>query len=191
MIKLNASSFLKIIILTGLAATLSGCETFTASMYGASANTNYAIKALKINDSVSVGNFTSSGPIDMQCRAVGPIQLPRGTLSITAYVKKAFEDELKLAGAYSAKAPKVILTGALSKVNFSSSKGLMRGYWNIDMTISSNNGKSMSVNEYYEFESGFNGNTACNNTANALMPTVQSLIGKVISSPEFASLVSQ
>lgn len=139
----------------------------------------------------AAGNFTSSGPIDMQCRAVGPIQFPRGTLSITAYVKKAFEDELKLAGAYNAKAPKVILTGALSKVNFSSTKGLMGGYWNIDMTISSNNGKSMSVNEHYEFESGFNGATACNNTANALMPTVQELIGKVISSPEFASLVSQ
>ena len=53
-----------------LAMILSGCETFTASMYGVSADTNHAIKALKINDSVSVGNFTSSGPIDMQCSAV-------------------------------------------------------------------------------------------------------------------------
>ena len=174
-----------------VAITLSGCETYNASLYSISADTNLAIKSLKINESVSVGIFTSNGPIDMQCRAAGPIQLPRGTQSITAYVQKAFEDELKIAGAYSSQSPKAILTGNLTKVSFSSSKNLNSGFWNFDLTVTSNNGKSITVTEYYEFESGFNATTACNNTANAIMPAVQNLVGKAIRSPQFAGLLSQ
>ena len=47
----------------------------------------------------------------------------------------------------------------------------------------------MSVSEDYEYKTSFYGETACNQTAQALMPAVQNLVGKVVRSQEFDSLV--
>lgn len=172
-----------------ISITLSGCQTYNAQMYGVSADTNYAIKSLKLNESITVGEFSLANQFDTNCRAIGPIMLPNN-LTYQAYIKKAFEDELKIAGAYAYKDPKVSIGGRINRINMSSSKGLTRGYWDIDLTLSSNNGKSITMSEYYEFESGFDGFSACKNTADALMPTVQNLVGKIIKSQEFKEMVS-
>jgi hypothetical protein len=47
----------------------------------------------------------------------------------------------------------------------------------------------MSVNEHYEFDSGYTAETACRQTSEAFMPAVQDLIGKIVKSPEFRTLV--
>jgi hypothetical protein len=57
------------------------------------------------------------------------------------------------------------------------------------MTIFSSNGKSISVNDHYAFAGNFVGEVACNQTAQALMPAVQDLIGKVVTHPDFAALL--
>ena len=57
------------------------------------------------------------------------------------------------------------------------------------MTISSSNGNAISVTESYEFTSSFYGETACNQTAQALMPAVQNLIGKIVQDKGFSKLV--
>ena len=44
--------------------------------------------------------------------------------------------------------------------------------------------------EHYEFNSGFEGGTACKQTAEAFMPAVQNLIGKIVASPDFRALVA-
>ena len=49
----------------------------------------------------------------------------------------------------------------------------------------------MTVSEDYEYTSSFYGETACNQTAQAFMPAVQNLVGKVVRSPEFMDLVSK
>lgn len=179
----------KIFLLLAVSIILSGCQTYNAQMYGVSADTNYAIKSLKLNESITVGEFSLANQFDTNCRAVGPITLPNN-LTYQSYIKKAFEDELKIAGAYAYKDPKVSISGRVNRINMSSSKGLTRGYWDIDLTLSSNNGKSITMSEYYEFESGFDGFSACKNTADALMPTVQNLVGKIIKSQEFKEMVS-
>lgn len=179
----------KLFALVMASVAISGCSTFNAQMYGVSPDTNYALKSLKIDESVMVGEFTSSRQNDTSCRAVGPISLPNN-LSFQGYIKKAFEDELKIAGVYSSKNPKVVLTGRLNKIDMSSSKNITRGYWDIDLTIYSSNGSSISANEYYEFDSGFEGITACKNTADGLMPAVQNLIGKIVKSPNFKNLAT-
>jgi PBP1b-binding outer membrane lipoprotein LpoB len=66
----------KLIFLISSALILSGCQTFNAQMYGVSTDTNYAIKSLKINETISIGDFSLSKPLDTTCRAVGPISLP-------------------------------------------------------------------------------------------------------------------
>jgi hypothetical protein len=47
----------------------------------------------------------------------------------------------------------------------------------------------MSASEHYEFNSGFIADTACKQTAEAYLPAVQNIIGKIVKSPEFKSLV--
>lgn len=179
----------KIILIIALPLFLGACQTYNAQMYGVSADTNFIIKSLKVNESVSVGEFSLASQFDTNCRAVGPITLPNN-LTYQTYIKRAFEDELKIAGAYAYKDPKVVISGRVNRINMSSSKGLTRGYWDIDLTLSSNNGRSITMSEYYEFESGFDGFSACKNTADALMPTVQNLVGKIIKSAEFKEMVS-
>ncbi len=110
-------------------------------------------------------------------------------MSFEAYIQKALADELKVAGMYDDKAPKVTLTGAVEKLSFSSSRGLTGGEWDISLRVNSSNGKSLSVSEHYEFESGFIADTACKQTAEAYLPAVQNIIGKAIKHPNFKGLL--
>ena len=48
----------------------------------------------------------------------------------------------------------------------------------------------MTATEDYRYTSSFSGETACNQTAQAFMPAVQNLVGKLVRSPQFAALVS-
>jgi len=75
--------------------------------------------------------------------------------------------------------------GRLNSIDFSSASGT----WNLDLTVSSSNGRSLNVAENYSYTTSFYGETACNQTAQALMPAVQDLIGKVVHAPEFPALL--
>ena len=55
--------------------------------------------------------------------------------------------------------------------------------------LKSSNGKSMDVASRYEFTSGFDAITACNQTAQSLGPAVQDLIKKTVTDPQFAVLL--
>ena len=164
-----------------------GCSTYTTPRYSISADSNVALKALGMSN-ISVGSFAGPNNFDTKCRAVGPLSPPDG-LTHTAYIKKALEDELKVAGVYVTSSPKTTLTGTVTRLAFSSARGLTGGTWEIDMTVNSSNGKTLSVSERYDFESGFNGEVACKNTADAYMPAVQNLIGRLVRATEFKGLV--
>jgi hypothetical protein len=168
-------------------AVLAGCETPTTQRYSISADNNQAIKSLNATG-IAVGPFSGPAEFNPNCRALGPLQVADG-ISHSEYIRKAFEDELKVAGAYSASAPRVTLSGKVAGLEFSSSRAVTGGSWTIDLVLSSSNGKSMAVKEYYEFNSGFVANEACRNTAEAFSRAVQNLVGKTVRSGEFASLV--
>jgi hypothetical protein len=110
-------------------------------------------------------------------------------MSHTDYIRKAFEDELKVAGIYAAASPRATISGTVKKLEFSSSRGLTGGSWDIEILLNSSNGRTLPVAEHYEFESGFVADTACKQTAEAYFPAVQNLIGKAVRSPEFKALI--
>ena len=118
--------------------------------------------------------------------ACSPCLRATGGVDDKEFVRKALLDELKIANSYSPSAP-VTITGNLDAIDFSSNSG----NWNLALTVKASNGKSMSVSESYAYTSSFYGETACNQTAQAFMPAVQNLVGKVVRSPEFIALVSQ
>lgn len=171
------------------AILLSGCETPVTARYSILADNNVAIKALAVGG-IGVGTFSGPATFDANCRALGPLQIS-DNLTHTQYIQRAFEDELKVAGAYAQAAPRITLTGSVTRLEFSSTRGLTGGSWTIDLTLNSSNGNRMTVAEHYEFPSGFIATEACRQTAEAFSRAVQNLIGKTVRSPEFVRLVRQ
>jgi hypothetical protein len=156
--------------------------------YAIAADNNQAIKSLNTSG-IGLGKFSGPADFNATCRALGPLQVADG-LTHTQYIRKAFEDELKVGGAYESGKPRVTLTGTVNKLEFSSSKGLTSGFWSIELTLASSNGKSLVVNEHYEFNSGFGASEACRNTADAFSRAVQDLVGKTLKNPDFPALVA-
>lgn len=173
--------------LIGACMVLVACESPTTQRYAISADNHQAIKALGATG-VGIKPFEAPPEYSPNCRALGPMKVA-DNLTHTQYIQKAFEDELKIAGAYEPNTARVTLGGKVNRLDFSSSKGITGGYWQIDLTLVSSNGKTLGVNEYYEFNSGFAANEACRNTAEAYSRAVQNLVGKAVRSAEFASLL--
>jgi hypothetical protein len=178
---------LLLIAVTGAALTLSACDTMVAPRYSISADNNIALKSVGAA-AITMADFTGPADFDNLCRTMGPVHVPDG-LTHTQYLKKAFEDELKIAGIYADKMPRVTLSGEVTRLEFSSTRAITGGSWTIDLLLRSSNGQTMKASEYYEFDSGFTALTACKQTAEAYAPAVQNLIGKVVRSQEFATLV--
>ena len=174
-------------IVLGVSALVSACETPTTQRYAISPDNNLAIRALNAK-AVGVRPFVGPENFDSNCRALGPMQVA-DNLSHTQYIQKAFEDELKIAGVYASDNPHASIGGKLNKIEFSSSKGISSGYWLIDITLDSSNGKKINISEYYEFNSGFVATEACRNTAEAYSRAVQNLVGKAVRSLGFNDLL--
>lgn len=170
-----------------LAILATGCATNNSPRYASSADTVHALRSMKIGEVATVGSFNMSSNADLQCRAVGPIMLPDNH-NLPSYIKKAFEDELKMAGIYNPNNPQVTLTGTVNKVSFSSMKGFFQGEWLLDITLQSSNGKSVSATEQYDFDSAYLGDRGCQKTAEALVPAVQNVLQKIVNAPNFKDL---
>lgn len=157
----------------------------TPARYSVSVDNNQILKQYT-GKHVELASLGAPESYDPNCRMMGPIQAS-DNMTIPQFVQKAFDDEFKFAGLYSESGTK--LEGTLTKIEFSSVSGLTNGWWDLALTLTSSNGKSLSTENKYEFKSGFDAITACNQTAQALGPAVQDLIKKTISDPGFASLL--
>jgi hypothetical protein len=167
---------------------LTGCSTYAASRYSISAETVSALRAYR-PQTVAVAPFTATKPgeSEITCRGVGPIKTPDGE-PFEEFIRKALIAELTIAEIYAASAP-VTLTGRVEDIDFSS--GWTDAAWTIRLAVSSSNGKKLVVAENYAFKSSYVGEVACNQTAHALMPAVQNLVGKVVRDPGFAELLRE
>lgn len=169
-----------------LVALLSGCATLAASRYSISVDNVVALRTLN-GKTINVGVFTVSKPglSEIMCRIGAVIKTPDGE-PFSEFIRKALVDELQMANAFSLTAP-VTLTGNLDQINFSS----FEGSWNLALTIKSSNGRFIVVKEDYSYTTSWDTRTACNQTAQALMPAVQNLVSKIVRSPEFKALLSE
>lgn len=184
----NESLMRRIIALIGIALLSAGCTTITPGRYSILVDNNQALKKYA-GSKVRVAAMLTPVHYSASCRFItGKILGPDG-MSIAQYVEKAFNDELKFANIYSDSG--VSLTGNLTEINFSSGhKGLLAsGWWDLSLSLSSGNGKSMRVANRYEFESSLDRHVACDRTARALTPAVQDLIKKIVTDPQFGALL--
>lgn len=167
------------------ALLLSGCITMTPATYMVTPDVKQALSRYA-GARVEVATMTGPVDFDPMCRAVGNLKFENG-LTVPEFVRKALNDEFKYAGIHSEGG--VRLEGALTRVEFSSSASVVKGYWELALALVSSNGASMSTEVRYDFDSGFNGVTACNNTSQALAQATQALIRKIAADPRFATLV--
>ncbi len=174
-------------ITLGLVFVLAGCATILTPPYVVRSNTTTALKGLGVSG-VGVGSFSEPAVFENSCRGRGALGLPGG-VSHTEYIRKALEGELKAAGIFKSNKPRVVLAGRVNKLEFSTGSGLTGGSWDIMLTLRSSKGGQMSASEHFEFESGMQASTACQQTADAYLTAVQNLIQKTVRSPGFKGLV--
>lgn len=163
---------------------LYGCSTMTPARYSMNADTHQLLKRIHGRTAV-LTELAPTASYDPTCRLMGPIQAGDG-LTIPQFVAKAFNDELKFADLYD-ETQGVKLSGSMDKVAFSSASG----WWDLAMTLRSDNGVQFSVENRYTFTTSFDGITACNQTAQALGAATQDLIQKAVSHSQFSSLLER
>ena len=168
------------------ALSLSACQSFSPQRYTAVPDNAPVLRALT-GGTAKIGPFVMSTTFDASCRGGANIDPPIN-MTFEGYLQAALADELKVAGLYNEKNPKVVLSGNIDKLAFSSTKGLTNGEWLIGLRVSSSNGRSAYMSELYQFESAFEGGSACRRTAEAFLPAVQNVIAKLVRSAEFRSL---
>lgn len=177
--------FSKLAIVGLSIVVLSGCSTYATNRYSISADNVVALKQYKDSE-VSVGRFTATKPAQtsIMCRGVGPIKTPDGE-AFEDFVRGALVSEMKIAEIYSENGKNTI-TGNLDEIDFNSNSGV----WSLSITVNSSNGKQLKISENYKYTTSFYGETACNQTAQALMPAVQNVITKLVQHKEFSLMLN-
>jgi len=157
----------------------------TPARYSVSIDNNQALKKYE-GSKAQIVSISPPESVDLNCRLMGPIEASDG-MTIPEFIRKAFNDEFKFANIYAEDG--VTLSGNLDNIAFSSTSGLTNGWWEIKLTLTSSNGKTMTTLSRYEFKSGFDAITACNQTAQALGNAVQDLIKAAASNSQFGQLL--
>lgn len=168
---------------------LGACSTYSADRYAVSMDSQEQLKLVGTTSpsakaAVAPFSATTPGQTELSCRAVGPIKTPDGE-SFESYIRKALVDQLRFAGMYAEQSGTVI-QGHVEKIDFDS----MEGIWEIVLRVTSNSEGELVVVENYDYTSSYFGETACNQTAQALMPAVQNAIRKVVADPQFRAMLA-
>ena len=170
------------------ALIVGGCATTNSIPYKASTNNVISIQnTFKSNNSkVSLGEFVLGNGVEQEltCRLLGPVKVAPGK-PLSSYIKEAFQEELFMAQSYDS-AASVKIDGVIEKIAFSS---VSPANWEIVMRVSSNKFAGYTVAVKYEFDSSFDAFSACRNVADAFAPSVQELLKKVVTHPQFSQLV--
>ncbi len=167
------------------AVLFTGCG-IKAPEYSISADNVQTLRNYK-DVKVSVGNFIAKTPGESQvlCRLAETITTPKGE-AFEEYIKNALISELKMSELYDEKS-NLKISGNLKKIYGSSMIG--EAYWEIELEVSSSNGKSINVYTKREYPSAFVAYTACNNMATSFSPTIKELINQVVTHKDFSTLL--
>jgi hypothetical protein len=163
--------------------------TYVPPNYSVDADNTMALKKLGVGN-INAGLFTKTAEFDNNCGiTAGVVGMP-DNLSFEGYIQKGLVDELKLAGMFDDATPKITLTGVVEQLSFFSRRNIYTSTWNIGVRLNSSNGKSVHVTVQYNFDAGAFSAADCQKIADNYMLAVQKILGKLIASPEFQSLVT-
>jgi len=184
----------KVVLGAALAASvlvLAACDT-TSPMAGYTPSTNNILgfqAALKPSGStVKMGDFAAGPGVEIPtCRMAGKLDVTAGK-PLELYVKEAMQAELFQAGVYDVNSGAVI-SGTLDQLKVNT---FGTGSWDLGLQVtSSKDPVGYHVQATRSFKSSYSAMSACQNATNAFAPTVQDLLGQVVSNPGFAKLVGK
>ena len=171
------------VVMLGL-AILAGCSTNVVPEYSTRASNTLALREMAQGD-VAMGYFAGPDVFYKKCRFGEKIAPPEGT-TFAEYIKQAIAQELREAGLYDDnQSPRVVIRGKVDMLYFSSTLG----EWNIEVSLHSSNGASMYASEYYDVKISGGPFGACGDVAAAFPDAVQNLIGNIVSSRDFRTLL--
>lgn len=162
---------------------LAGCAMPVTPRYSVSAKNVVELRDLygTSPNKIKVGEITSSNQTGIFCR-LAEIQIPDG-LTMAAYVKNSFSDELKLAGVYSDKSSNEVRVKIL---NLDVDCNIGTGNWITEMEITIGKSDPFTVKNIYNFEGAYMGTVAYNNAQQSLVSALQDFYGLIIKHPNFA-----
>jgi hypothetical protein len=120
-----------------------------------------------------------------QCRAVGPISQP-DFLPYEEYIRRAINEELRLAQIYDSAPGAMALKGAVTELSFNSN---LAANWTIGVRLETPDGRAATAKVVAPFESALFARLACDNVEDAWPGAVQKLIEALVVSPEFRRLM--
>jgi len=120
------------------------------------------------------------------CRGWFPLYA-NGQLPFDNYIANAMKSEMEAAGVYSADSNNSIKL-KLEKIDY---ENMISARWKLQIKVEINDTTQFSVDDEYAFSGHFVATPACERTAAAFMPAVQSLLNKLYSNPEFSSALSR
>jgi len=187
---------MKIFIMSVSALVLCACSSnslldlrYTPQPYSVAGENTEALKKFGVAH-INVGPFTKTAEFDNSCRVVSGIVEKPDSSGFEGYFQKSLIAELKQAGMFDDKMPEITLTGDVQQLSLSTWRMIYLSSWDIGVRIDSSNGKSVEINQHYDFNAGQMWLPDCQQIADRYMFAVRKTIGKLIDSPEFQSLVT-
>lgn len=159
---------------------LGGCISFQTPRYTVSVDNTELLKKYK-NKKIYLRLLTANEGMKTFCDTLGSMEIPEG--SFVKYIKKAINDEFKVAGLYSEKGD--YLTGEVINIEHYQT-GLNENFWNIGLLIRSGNGHNFTVRKKHQFVDFY----TCKAAASEFVFAVQDLIKELFSSPDFEKVFS-
>jgi len=169
----------RLLVLAVLAISMTACSTYNAPRYGVSTQNVLLLKqqARESGVKIKVNEFTANKEVkqEIMCRAAGPVRANPGQ-TFEKYIRDALVDEMLLAEVYTLDAP-IAIDGKLDYIEFDSD--MNESKWLVKLTLSSNAFETFTIDHQYHFSGVYVAESACNNMADALIPTVQDLNKKI------------
>jgi hypothetical protein len=179
---------MKRIIVAVFVLVLSACS-YLPQQYSVSADNTEALKKIGAGN-INVGLFTKTAEFDNSCRVVAGVVEKPDNMGFEGYIQKALVEELKRAGMFDDKTPKITLSGVVEKLSLSTWRTIYLSNWDIGVRLNSSNGKTVYITQHYEFNAGSKNLADCQQIADQYMFAVQKTLNKLITAPEFQSLVT-
>lgn len=133
---------------------------------------------------VNIGEFAdASFRKELTCRSLAIVETPEDGWTYADAIRYALIDELTQAERYDPESP-VTITGLLNRIDFETEKGS----WIIRMTLTSSNGKTMTIEQKHEYNGIGAGEIACSQAASNYLPVFTAFMKQLLTSPEFAEL---
>jgi hypothetical protein len=173
------------VLLTIVAVSVSGCDTYTAQQYQTSPQNTIALQELAVRgERATVGDVRLAEGIEPRptCRLAGPLDLGGGD-NLGQTIKQAVQAELLAGGIYKTGGTPISINVVMLEPDS------FNGKWTIGLQPYSVRSSGFAVQSVTEFSTSFSATAACNNTANAFNRALADAINKMVTDPRFAQMI--